>query len=151
MNRSKRKREYRQDKREKYLKIMSARERLISILSAPGSSFSYRDVEFIFNIKYGCRYCYNSVTNENGSRLNYIFESMKKYQQLDLSRYDSAIVFISMPSEYPVDETEMDSFKSNVQQLLGYKNILWGNIKTTDDSKETLIPQHYNLTLFISS
>lgn len=76
------------------------------------------------------------MTNENGSRLNYIFESIKKYQQLDLSRYDSAIVFISMPSEYPVDETETDSFKSNVQQLLGYKNILWGNIKTTDDSKE---------------
>lgn len=146
MNRSKRKREYCQDKREKYLKIMSARERLISILSAPGRSFSYRDVEFIFNIKYGCRYCYNSVTNENGSRLNYIFESMKKYQQLDLSRYDSAIVFISMPSEYPVDETEMDSFKSNVQQLLGYKNILWGNIKTTDDSKEIEVMLMLNKT-----
>lgn len=146
MNRSKRKREYRQDKREKYLKIMSARESLISILSAPGSSFSYRDVEFIFNIKYGCRYCYNSVTNENGSRLNYVFESMKKYQQLDLSRYDSAIVFISMPSEYPIDETEIDSFKSNVQQLLGYKNILWGNIKTPDDSKEVEVMLMLNKT-----
>ena len=79
-------------------------------------------------------------------QLNYIFESMKKYQQLDLSRYDSAIVFISMPSEYPVDETEMDSFKSNVQQLLGYKNILWGNIKTTDDSKEIEVMLMLNKT-----
>lgn len=146
MNRSKRKREYRQEKREKYLKIMSARERLISILSAPGSSFRYKDVEFLFQIKYGCRYCYHSVTNGNDKRLDYIFESMKKYQQLDLSRYDSAIVFVSMPSEYPVGETEIDSFKSNVQQLLGYKNILWGNIKITDDSKEVKVMLMLNKT-----
>ena len=73
-------------------------------------------------------------------------EYAKKYQQLDLSRYDSAIVFISMPSEYPVDETETDSFKSNVQQLLGYKNILWGNIKTTDDSKEIEVMLMLNKT-----
>ncbi|MCS3017706.1 hypothetical protein NXU95_15205 [Phocaeicola vulgatus] len=136
MNRSKRKRDFRQKKREEYLKIMSARETMISILSAPGSNLRYEDVEFIFNIKYGCRYCYNSVTNGNGRRLDYIFESMNKYQQLDLNRYDSAVVFISMPSEYPVDETEMDSFKTNVQELLGYKNILWGNVKESKASKE---------------
>lgn len=139
MNRSKRKRKYRQEKREKYLKIMSARETLISILSAPGSSFSYKEVNFLFKIKHGCRYCYNSVTNEGENRLDYIFESMNKYQQLDWGRYDSAIVFISIPSEYPVDETEMDVFKKNVQHLLGYKNILFGNIKESKASKEVKI------------
>ena len=41
-----------------------------------------------------------------------------------------------MPSEYPIDKMEMDVFKKNVQHLLGYKNIIWGNIKTTDDFKE---------------
>lgn len=92
MNRSKRKREYRQEKREAYLKIISARETLISILSTSGSSFRYEDIEFIFNIKYGCKYCYNSVTNGNIRRLDYIIESMSKYQQLDLGRYDSAVV-----------------------------------------------------------
>lgn len=64
---------------------------------------------------------------------------MSKYQQLDLGSYDSAVVFISMPSEYPIDKMEMDVFKKNVQHLLGYKNILFGNIKESKASKEVKV------------
>lgn len=80
MNRSKRKREYRQDKREEYLRKMAARENLVRTLSAEGSSFRRNDVEFLLNVQYGRQYDYRSVTQNSDSRLTYILESMTQYQ-----------------------------------------------------------------------
>ena len=50
MNRSKKKRKYRQDKREEYLEVMAKRETLIQMLTIPGSSFKHSDVNFLFDI-----------------------------------------------------------------------------------------------------
>lgn len=136
INRSKRKRKYRQDKRRRYLLTMIAREKIIFELSCPGSSFAYKDIEFLFGIKYGVRYVYNSVTYGKGNRLNYILESMVKYQQLDLTNYDSAVVFLHTPSEYPLNESETELFKEKVNGILGYKNILWGNVEDIYDSSD---------------
>lgn len=136
VSRSKRKRKYRQDKRRRYLLTMIAREKIIFELSCPGSSFSYKDIEFLFGIKYGVRYVYNSVTHGKGNRLNYILESIIKYQQLDLTNYDSAVVFLHTPSEYPLNESETELFKEKVNGILGYKNILWGNVEDIYDSSD---------------
>ncbi len=56
-NRSKRKREFRQNKRKEYLRKMAKRENLVRMLSAEGSSFGRSDVEFLLNVQYGrdCR------------------------------------------------------------------------------------------------
>ena len=62
------------------------------MLSAEGSTFRRSDVEFLLNVQYGRQYDYRSVTQETGSRLAYILESMTRYQQLDLSRYDGALL-----------------------------------------------------------
>ena len=110
-NRSKRKREYRQDKREEYLRKMAARENLIRMLSAEDSSFQRIDVDFLLNIAYGTRYDYTSVTQDTGSRLAYILESMTEYQQVKLSKFDSAIVFIRYSSRHPLDTVDLDNFK----------------------------------------
>ena len=71
MNRSKKKRKYRQDKREEYLEVMAKRETLIQMLTIPGSSFKRSDVEFLFDIAYGIRYDYCSVVLGTNGRLDY--------------------------------------------------------------------------------
>ncbi len=50
-NRSKRKRKYRQNKRDEYLRRMATRENLITKLSAEGSSFKKSDVDFLLHIE----------------------------------------------------------------------------------------------------
>ena len=134
-NRSKRKREYRQGKRKEYLRKMAARENLVRTLSAEGSNFQRGDVDFLLGIEYGTRYDYRSVTQNPDSRLAYILESMTRYQQLDLMKYDSAIVFIRYPSRSPLDGTELEMFRRSVMQHLGYSDILFGAM-TDDDNEE---------------
>ena len=146
-NRSKRKREYRQDKREEYLHKMAARENLIRMLSAEDSCFQRIDVDFLLNIAYGTRYDYTSVTQDTGSRLAYILESMTEYQQVKLSKFDSAIVFIRYSSRHPLDTLDLDNFKKAVRKHLNYHNIMFGTEERDDDSKEVkvtllLIKQH---------
>ena len=125
-NRSKRKREYRQDKREEYLKQMAARENLITKLSAEGSSFKRSDVDFLLHIEYGRQYYYLSVTSGTDGRLDYILESMTKYQQLALEKYNNAVVFIKVPNCYPLTEQELNKFKKAICLYLGYDDILFG-------------------------
>ena len=125
-NRSKRKREYRQDKREEYLKRMAARENLITQLSAEGSSFKRSDVDFLLHIEYGRQYDYLSVTSRTDGRLDYILESMTKYQQLALEKYNNAVVFLSVPACYPLTKPELNRFNEAIRLHLGYDDILFG-------------------------
>lgn len=127
-NRSKRKREYRQDKREEYLRKMAARENLVRMLSAEGSIFRRGDVDFLLGIEYGTRYDYRSVTQDADARLDYILESMTRYQQLDLTRYDGAVVFVRYPACYLLNETEFEAFRKSVIRCLGYSDILFGTL-----------------------
>ena len=138
-NRSKRKREYRQDRRQEYLKKMAARENLVRILTAVGSSFKRADVDFLLNIAYGTRYDYTSVTKDTGSRLAYILESMTKYQQVDLSKYNGAIVFIRYSSHYPLDTVDLDNFKKAVRKHLTYKEIIFGTKEKDRDDKDVRV------------
>lgn len=135
MNRSKRKREYRQDKRKEYLRKMAARENLVRKLSAEGSSFRRNEVDFLLNVQYGRQYDYRSVTQNSDSRLAYILESMTQYQQLDLTKYDCAVIFILYPSHCSLDETELEIFCKSVMQHLGYTNMLFG-MQTEDYEKK---------------
>lgn len=135
-NCAKRKREYRQDRREEYLKRMSAREDLVQMLSAEGSSFTRNDVSFLLDIAYGTRYDYRSVTPNGGLRAAYVLESMTRYQQLDLAKYDCAVVFVRHSSRYPLDEPELEAFRRSVATHLGYAKVLFGTIAEDDEEKE---------------
>ena len=138
-NRSKRKREYRQDKREEYLRKMAARENLVRMLSAEGSNFRRSDVEFLLGIEYGTRYDYRSVTQDADVRLDYILESMTCYQQLDLSRYDGALLFLRIPSDAPLEESALAAFKQGVREWLGYADIRFGCIVQKLDTPEVTV------------
>ena len=144
MNRSKRKREYRQDKREEYLRKMAARENLVRMLSAEGSSFRRNEVEFLLHVQYGRQYDYRSVTSNIENRLDYIFESMTRYQQVDLSRYNSAVIFLQFPLGKPLDELSLTSFKQRIREWLGYTDILFGSIEVETEAPDV------NVTLLLS-
>lgn len=115
---------------------MAARENLIRMLSAEGSSFRRRDVDFLLGIEYGTRYDYRSVVHDTTLRLAYILESMTKYQQLDLTKYDNAIVFVRHPSRSPLDGTELEMFRKSVMRHLGYSDILLGAMTENNDNEE---------------
>ncbi len=138
-NRSKRKREYRQDKREEYLRKMAARENLVRMLSAEGSNFRRSDVDFLLGIEYGTRYDYRSVTQDTDARLDYILESMTRYQQLDSSQYDGALLFLRIPSDAPLKESALAAFKQGVEKWLGYADIRFGCIIGKADSSEVTV------------
>lgn len=143
-NRSKRKREYRQDKREEYLRKMATRENLVRTLSAEGSSFRRNEVEFLLHVQYGRQYDYRSVTSNIENRLDYIFESMTRYQQVDLSRYNSAVIFLQFPLGKPLDELSLTSFKQRIREWLGYTDILFGSIEVETEAPDV------NVTLLLS-
>ena len=144
MNRSKRKREYRQDKREEYLRKMATRENLVRTLSAEGSSFRRNEVEFLLHVQYGRQYDYRSVTSNIENRLDYIFESMTRYQQVDLSRYNSAVIFLQFPLGKSLDELSLTSFKQRIREWLGYTDILFGSIEVETEAPDV------NVTLLLS-
>ncbi len=162
MNRPKRMREHRQEKREKYLKSMSRRENNILDLTAEGSSFTRADLDFVLTVKHGVRYDFRSVTGpylrpgsnlgvaadsgampkaepdgpDSDKRLDYIFESMSGYQHLDLSQYDNAVVCVCHSSEHPVSDAGLAGFYANVREHFGYGDIRTGTIVVNNEERE---------------
>lgn len=136
MNRSKRKREYRQERRREYLKRMSRRLELVESLAIPESSFNRSDVEFMLTVDYGREWNFHAVTHGHEGRLAYIAESMAKYQKLDLDMYNHAIVCVHYPSLYPLETAEIREFEDFIRSHLKYKEIRLGTIVMPDDNRE---------------
>ncbi len=165
MNRPKRMREHRQEKREKDLKSMSRRENNILDLTVTGSSFVREDLEFIFNVLRGIRYDFRSVTEPyrrldtdtvgpaqinteavsgasdthitiRDKRLDYIFESITRYQHIDLSQYDNAVICVCYSSRYPVYDAALAGFWKQVREFYGYNDIRTGTIIENSDERE---------------
>lgn len=153
MNRPKRMREHRQEKREKYLKSMSRRENNILDLTAEGSSFTRADLDFVLSVKHGVRYDFRSVTGpyrQSASnsemptscsqafdkRLDYILKSITEYQHLDLSQYDNAVVCVCHSSGYPVSDSGLAGFFANVREHFGYGDIRTGTIVANSGERE---------------
>ena len=90
-------------------------------------------VTFLFDIQYGTRYVYRSVTSNVEGRLDYILTSIIKYQQIELKKYNNAIFYLSVPSRYPLADLELENFRIKIRELLGYDNMLFG-MAITDSS-----------------
>ena len=153
MNRPKRMRGHRQEKREKYLESMSRRENNILDLTAEGSSFTRADLDFVLSVKDGVRYDFRSVTGpyrQSASnsevptsygqacdkRLDYILKSITEYQHLDLSQYDNAVVCVCHSSGYPVSDVGLAGFFANVRGHFGYGDIRPGTIVANNEERE---------------
>ena len=118
---------------------MERRESIIQELTVSGSSFMYKDLAYLLQVEYGTRYDYHSITNGQENRLAYIAESMTKYQQLDLSQYNNAVVCIRVSAQYPLTNEELEDFKRNVRSWLNYKDVQFGIITEDIDCKEATV------------
>ena len=156
MNRLKRMREHRQEKREKYLESMSRRENNILDLTAEGSSFTRADLDFVLSVKHGVRYDFRSVTGpyrQSASnsemptscsqafdkRLDYILESITKYQHLDLSRYDNVVICVCYSSKYSVSDAGLAEFYASVRDHFGYGDMRIGTLVANSDEREVRV------------
>ncbi len=106
-NRSKRKRDYRVECRENYWKMHSQREDLIVKLVRCGA-FEREEVDNLHQVDSGQYFPYVSRTWDDSKRMNYILDSINKYQNLDFSPYDDAIICLRASSEHPVSEAEKE-------------------------------------------
>ena len=163
MNRPKRMRQHRQKKREKYLESMSRRENNILDLTATGSSFTRTDLDFVLAVKYGVRYDFRSVTGpyrypdsntsylsgdgpvtmtelqdnaDHDIRLDYILDSITKYQHIDRSQYDNAVICVRYSSSRPVSDITLAEFHSRLKGIFGYDDIRTGTIIENSDEQE---------------
>lgn len=118
---------------------MERRKSIIQELTVSGSSFTYKDLAYLIEVEYGTRYDYHSITNGQGNRLGYITNSMTKYQQLDLRRYNNAVVCICVSAQYPLINEELEEFKRNVRSWLNYEDIQFGIITEDSDCKEATV------------
>ena len=145
MNGPKQKRAQRQKKRTQRLKGLAARENLIRALTANGSSLHRNDVDFLLNVNCGTKYDYTSATHNISSRLNYILESITKYQHLALDRYNNAIIHIRVSSHYPLSEQEFEKFKTGTRAYLDYEDIIFGTTATDDRTPKIKVTILLNL------
>ena len=71
--------------------------------------------------------------------MNYILQSMIKYQRTNWKNYDSAIILIRTSPKFPIDKLELELFKNNIYQLMGHNNILVGNIEKDYPHAEAIV------------
>ena len=116
-NRSKRKRDYRVECREKYLEMHSQRENFILKLTHCGA-FQREDVDYLHQVDEGQYFPYDSRTRDVSKRIDYILESINKYQDVDFSPYDDVIICLRASSEYPVTEAEKEKLLAGLPERL---------------------------------
>ena len=116
-NRSKRKRDYRVQHRKNYLMKHSQRENFILKLTRCGA-FKREEVEYLHQVNEGQYYPYTSRTWDVSKRIDYILESINKYQDVDFSPYDDVIICLRASSEYPVTEAEKEKLLAGLPERL---------------------------------
>ena len=116
-NRSKRKRDYRVECRKNYLRMHSQRENFILKLTHCGA-FQREEVAYLHQVDEGQFYPYTSRTWDTSKRIDYILESINKYQDLDFSLYNDAIICLRASSEYPVTEAEKEKLLAGLPESL---------------------------------
>jgi len=116
-NRSKRKRDYRVECRENFLRKHSQRENFIMKLTRCGA-FHREEVDYLHQVDEGQCFPYTSRTWDVSKRIDYILESINKYQDVDFSQFDDAIICLRASSEYPVTETEKEKLLAGLPESL---------------------------------
>ena len=116
-NRSKRKRDYRVECRKNYLRMHSQRENFILKLTRC-AAFQREEVAYLHQVDEGQFYPYTSRTWDTSKRIDYILESINKYQDVDFSPYNDAIICLRASSEYPVTEAEKEKLLAGLPERL---------------------------------
>ena len=85
----------------------SQREDFITKLVRSGA-FKREEVEYLHQVESGYYCPYVSRTWDVSKRIDYILESINKYQDVDFSQYDDVIICLRTSSEYPASEAEKE-------------------------------------------
>ena len=117
VNRSKRKRDYRVKCREEYLEKHSQREEFIQKLVNCGA-FRREEVEYIHQVICGQYYPYVSRTWDGCNRIDYILDSINKYQDIDFSQFNDAIICVRTSSESHLLEIEQRKLMAGLPSSL---------------------------------
>ena len=117
MNRSKRKRTYRQEERKEFLKKMRNRQAVIDKFTMTGSSFTKGSCDYLLHVENGERIRFRSPLMEHA--LDYIYTSMADYCVLPpVGKFKEAIAFVVFKKGQVVSSLEIDNFIKHVKELL---------------------------------
>lgn len=117
MNRSKRKRTYRQEERKEFLKKMRNRQAVIDKFTMTGSSFTKGSCDYLLHVENGERIRFRSPLIEHA--LDYIYTSMADYCVLPpVGKFKEAIAFVVFKKGQVVSSLEIDNFIKHVEELL---------------------------------
>ena len=116
MNRSKRKRTYRQEERKEFLKKMRNRQAVIDKFTMTGSSFTKGSCDYLLHVENVERIRFRSPLIEHA--LDYIYTSMADYCVLPpVGKFKEAIAFVVFKKGQVVSSLEIDNFIKHVEEL----------------------------------
>ena len=130
-NRSKKKRQYRQTKREEWYEKMITRQYIIDRFTADGSNFSRRKLSFLLAC-HSTAETFKAVKPEKA--LECVLDSIENYTNLPYDKYDRSIVFIEYPKDWTVSVEENKTFRKKIRNIIGYEDIKFGS-RTYDDNE----------------
>ncbi len=128
-NRRKRKAEKRYRERREYLERMSRRTELIKTLSRNGSSFSFKDLEFILTINKGQEENYESFPNASSSRATYLEDLILNYADLSdlaVKKITDIVILAESSKDTPVSSDEEEILRNIFSHLYPSARIHYG-------------------------
>ena len=125
-NRSKRMRDYRQDKRIEQLLRNEKIEDLIQKLTTSSTMVDRIYLDFLFQTKSIFESFYHSHSYNKEQRLPYIKELLQDYEKIDFSEFTTFIFMLRIASEYPLSEYEKIYFSEIIKLFPAEANILQG-------------------------
>lgn len=125
-NRSRRKRNYRQEKRIAELKRKDKIEWLIQRLIANPASppFSRNNVDFLFSTSEISEVKFHSYAYDITTRVDYLRELMEKYSSYDFGGYEQYLILVTTSSTHPLRPEESLAFITN--GFTRGKSVQWG-------------------------
>jgi hypothetical protein len=136
MNRSKRKRLYRWEKRIKYLewqhKIKSAIQKLTE-----NSDIKAEELSYLFDTKLISERCFESCADYIDQRAQYLVELLTEYAYDDFTNYTRFCFLFQSSSQHPITENEKLELAKIKEQLPQIANIRFG-YGTNDDLGEKM-------------
>ncbi len=141
-NRRKRKAEKRYRERREYLKRMSRRTEMIKRLSRDGSSFSFKDLEFIMTINIGQEENYESFPNASSSRASYLEDLILNYADLSdlvVKKITDIVILAESSKDTPVSSDEEEILSNIFSQLYPSARIHYGFAVNEEAGSEILL------------
>jgi len=125
-NRSKRMRDYRQDKRIEQLLRNEKIENLIQKLTTSSTMSDRKNLDFLFQTKSIFESSYHSHSYNKEQRLPYLKELLQDYEKRDFSEYTTFIFMLRVAPEYPLSECEKIYFSEIIKIFPTEANVLQG-------------------------